>query len=290
MNQGNFEMKSSQRGSTLISLAAALGVGSVLAIILTNTMSQTSLHSLKVGQTADLNSVRGLILQKMSCENTLDRPPARACNSGQYIDIFDNKGEVLVSSAGTSMGDWMFLARCTNAGIDLRVSMPRDGAGGVADFGASPTLFKNDPSKNRTLTYSWSHPRSQLFPVDPVTGSRGPAACSGFFNFTGPNSNVNNPTVCDGDPRYYIVGVNFATNQLVCRDFVDPKGFSLSNLRSESIPRSRARREYEARGSNDSECASLSRMVCPAGYYMYAYEALQATAGGHCSVRCKSFY
>jgi hypothetical protein len=87
--------------------------------------------------------------------------------------------------------------------------------------------------------------------------------------------------------------VDNTTNRRIVTDNLNPRNIEIDRTTRDFNRRystmGLSGRESEVTGSNFTECALLRRMKCPDGYFMTTYEALQATAGGHCSISCKEF-
>jgi hypothetical protein len=277
-------IKHSELGFGLTEVILASGLAAVLLAALSMGLRNSQSAARKINTDLDIVTVKGLIIQSVDCRQSFPSPGNPPCTIGSNVELKRKDGAAIINVDESSIfTPWRVRARCTANGIRVSIANNR------AD------------EMNPNLIRDYNHPKASLFEagapglcLDRYAAAVGAVTCAPGYIMRGVNFETQQP-FCD--PLSSIVPacgagqvLTFNGTSFACVADRVRSDAEIVNIIDSVINSSLGRTSDYQRviGSSDSECASLSRMKCPDGYFAFAYEA-RMSPSQNCSLQCRKF-
>ena len=202
-------------GFSVLEILVALAIGLAGLVAFTGAITSANKLTKKSLSAVDIASIKRNVYAAVNCEATFrGLTQGSPCSgSARYIDLLSSEGKVVVSSTGSSSGNFVVRAYCSdgaNGGLDVRiVKLKPDYISNTQDISwiglsspANPSHYMPDESRSSVLSYDWKHPRS-------ILSTPGPGGlCSANFQ--------NNTSAGSCQPNEYVQQINFDTREVKC--------------------------------------------------------------------------
>lgn len=203
-------------GFTLIETMVGLTVGLIGLMAFIKVISDANRLSKKSLSAVDISSIKRNVFAGVNCEATFKGLTiGDPCNGApRYIDLKSADGKILVSANGTSSGNFVVRAYCSDGsgrGLDVRaVKLLPEFKSNVEDISwvgkslpTNPDHYMADESRSINLKYDWNHPNAII-----STPGAGGLCVASFQAATVATS-------CSGS-NAYVKSINFDTKGVTC--------------------------------------------------------------------------